>query len=101
MNRKTQQKLKELKEFSSDHLKDIGVQTRIINRMVETVNQETRKYQTTEMSPNKKLSAASDIHDANIQILNRKYDFLITQVRDLYSRIDGLVLLIESGVLKI
>lgn len=100
MNKKTQQKLKELKEFSSTHLSDIGVQTRIINRMVETVNQETRKYQATEMQPIEKLSAASEIHDANIQILNRKYDFLITQIRDLYSRIDGLVLLMESGGLK-
>lgn len=75
---------------SSDIQTKFLQQIEVINALVQIVNVETQKYNQMQSFTKEKIILATEINNANIQVLNKKFDLVISHIADIYERLDVL-----------
>lgn len=89
-------KIETMKELSPKALGELTHHRGIIQKMVEIVNEEIQAFNQLSPHSTEKLMKASDIQNAQVVILNKKYEFILTHLQDVYQRLDLMTQVLET-----
>jgi len=97
MNKKTiQSQLELIKTISPEAMMEIETQQQAISKMTEILNEETQSYNQLHTQTKEKVVKGIEITHAQVMVLDKKHEFLLLHIQDIYQRIDHIASVLDS-----
>jgi|LakMenEpi03Aug12_release.lakeMendotaPanAssembly.Ray.scaffolds.fasta_scaffold1599652_2 hypothetical protein len=87
--------IEQIQNISPEAMQTLETQRQVIDKMTEVLNQETHAYNQLHAQTKEKIVKGMDINHAQALVLDKKYEFLLVHIQDIYQRIDRIAAVLE------